>query len=525
MTLSAAGRSLAWAATVDAPATFPITSKGQVTLPKALRQQLGLGRGSRMSFELVGDQIELRKKIQRFTVRGSVSAGAALPGDGDRRSGEHSGGKPKTMKTLGQSGPMASIQLISIGSRGDLEPYLALLEELQQRGHSVHLIGSPNFQQAAADAGIRFTTLPGDFRELLGSPAGLELLEGKAVRLIDDERLSRWLEIGREAIRGCDLLLAAPLALWAYHLAEAEGCRFGVVSPIPVVGTRAFPFLKWPGDPEHRRWRGRLHQFSYEAVRLLGWRRDAKVIQAFRHRQGLPRLPWRGTKARRNTPQQLQSPTVLHLFNRHLLARPDDWPATARITGYCLRTRTTAESYRPPSDLQRFLEEGPAPIYAGFGSMIPRNPHQLAAVLVDAAQQANQRLILSPGWGRVLPPSALPPSVFVLEECPHSWLFPQLEAAVHHGGAGTTASTLCSGLPSTVVAFFADQPAWGRTLEQLGVSPATHRATTVTAEALSASLRTIATNPRFRQRAKALRDLIRSDNGTAATADAVEELL
>jgi len=427
---------------------------------------------------------------------------------------------------------MASIQLISVGSRGDLEPYLALLQELRQRGHSVQLIGSPNFQQAAAEAGIGFSALPGDFRELMGSPTGLELMEGKAVRLIDDQRLSRWLEVGREAIRGCDLLLAPPLALWAYHLAEAEGCRFAVVSPIPVVGTRAFPFLQWPGAGEARqarglrqRWRGQLHRFSYEAVRLLGWRRDARVIQAFRRHQGLPLLPWRGAKARRDAPPQLKAPPVLHLFSRHLLARPDDWPANARITGYCLSPQAKAKAYRPPSDLQRFLEAGPPPFYAGFGSMIPRNPDKLGAVVVEAAQQAGQRLILSPGWGRVLPQAPLPRSVFVLEECPHAWLFPQMQGAVHHGGAGTTASTLRSGLPSTVVAFFADQPAWGRTLEQLGVSPVTHRATTVTAAALATSLQAIAGEPRFRQRAAALRTLIAAENGTATAADALEQLL
>ncbi len=428
---------------------------------------------------------------------------------------------------------MASIQLISIGSRGDLEPYLALLEELLQRGNDVHLIGSPNFQQAAAESGIRFTALPGDFQVLMSSPTGLELMEGKAVRLIDNQLLSRWLEVGREAIRGCDLLLATPLALWGYHLAEAEGCRFAVVSPIPVVGTKAFPFLRWPGDPSlnqlsaglRRRWRGHLHRLSYEAVRLLGWRREAAVIQDFRRRQGLPRLPWRGVKARKQTPPQLQATTVLHLFSQHLLARPQDWPTSAEITGFCFSSQAKAEAYQPPSDLQHFLEDGPAPFYAGFGSMIPRNPHELASIVIEAAQHTNQRLILNPGWGRVLPKTALPPSVFVLEECPHAWLFPQLRGAVHHGGAGTTASTLRSGLPSTVVAFFADQPAWGHTLEQLGISPATHRATTITADALSDSLRAICTEPSFKQRAEALSRCINKDNGTGKTADALEQLL
>jgi len=96
---------------------------------------------------------------------------------------------------------------------------------------------------------------------------------------------------------------------------------------------------------------------------------------------------------------------------------------------------------------------------------------------------------------------------------------------VHHGGAGTTAATLRSGIPSTVVAFFADQPAWGRTLEELGVSPATHHHTTLTAPALAACLRSMAEIPSYRCRAEQLRDQLAAENGLATAVAALETLL
>ena len=422
---------------------------------------------------------------------------------------------------------MALIRLISVGSRGDLEPYLVLLQELQRRGHSVTLIGSTNFADAAQKAAIAFAPLPGDFRDLLGSPAGLALMQGKPVRLVNDALLQQWLTTAREAIRGCDLLLVPPLALWAYHLAEAEGCRFAVLSPIPVVATGAFPFLKFPArKPSPGRLKRRLNRLSYQAFRLIKWRQDSGVIQAFRSQQlGLPRLPWSGAGARRDAPPPLQAPPILHLFSRHVLERPADWPAHVQITGYCFNPTSTAQTYSPPADLQDFLAAGPPPFYAGFGSMIPRHPESLAAVLVEAARLAGQRLILSPGWGRVVPAAALPSTVFVLEECPHDWLFPQLRGAVHHGGAGTTAATLRSGIPSTVVAFFADQPAWGRTLEALGVSPATHHHTTLTAPALAEGLRSMAQIPSYRCRAEQLRDQLATEDGLATAVAALEALL
>ncbi|MFN5192915.1 MAG: glycosyltransferase [Cyanobacteriota bacterium] len=145
--------------------------------------------------------------------------------------------------------------------------------------------------------------------------------------------------------------------------------------------------------------------------------------------------------------------------------------------------------------------------------MVSREPEALVAVVVEAAQLAGVRLILSPGWGRVVPRTVLPADVFVLEECPHSWLFPRVQAAIHHG------------IPSTVVAFFADQPAWGRTLEQLGVSPTTHRLSTLRAEELAASLRALAGEPRFRQRAQELRQLLAREDRVASTVRAIEARL
>ena len=434
---------------------------------------------------------------------------------------------------------MARIRLISVGSRGDLQPYLAILLELQRRGHQVSLIGSINFQAVAEAHGLSFVPLPGDFTSLLSSEAGLALMQGKPVRLISDALLGELLETARAAMEGTDLLLVSPLCLWGYHLAEAAGCPLVVLSPVPIMATGEFPFLGFPASPTSRnggstrhRIRRRLNRSSYRLVSLLKWRQDARVIQAFRRdRLGLQPLPWGGVQSRRTPPAHLVDPPVLHLISPQVLPRPADWKASASLTGFCFHEPRTAAGaiqptpYSPDRELSAFLESGPAPFYAGFGSMITRDPEALAAAVVEAAQQARVRMILSPGWGRVVPRAALPADVFLLEECPHSWLFPRVQAAIHHGGAGTTATTLRCGIPSTVVAFFADQPAWGRMLEQLGVSPATHRLSSLSAESLAASIRALAGEPRFRQRARELQQLLAREDGVTSTAGAIEARL
>jgi len=132
---------------------------------------------------------------------------------------------------------MALIQLISVGSRGDLEPYLALLLELQRLGHSVTLIGSTNFADAARKAAIAFAPLPGNFRDLLGSPAGRELMQGKPVRLVSDALLQQWLTTAREAIRGA-------IYCW-YHLNCVAPCITAGPAPRPPPCAAGFPPRWW----------------------------------------------------------------------------------------------------------------------------------------------------------------------------------------------------------------------------------------------------------------------------------------
>lgn len=163
-----------------------------------------------------------------------------------------------------------------MGSRGDLQPYLAILLELQRRGHQVTMIGSVNFQAVAEAQAVPFVPLPGDFTKLLRSDQGLQLMQGKPVRLISDALLSELLETAHPAKEGTDLLLVSPLCLWGYHLAEATGCRLVVLSPVPIMATGDFPFLGFPASPTsetgvrlRRRMRRRLIRSSYRLVSLL----------------------------------------------------------------------------------------------------------------------------------------------------------------------------------------------------------------------------------------------------------------
>jgi sterol 3beta-glucosyltransferase len=116
-------------------------------------------------------------------------------------------------------------------------------------------------------------------------------------------------------------------------------------------------------------------------------------------------------------------------------------------------------SFVPSPELKAFLAKEPKPIYIGFGSVIVKDPDALTKTIIEAVRASGQRAILAKGWGGTNV-EQYPDFIFPLDAVPHDWLFPQLTAAVHHGGAGTTAAAMRAGIPTMVVPFFGDQFFW-----------------------------------------------------------------
>ncbi|MGD1864822.1 MAG: glycosyltransferase [Phormidesmis sp.] len=418
---------------------------------------------------------------------------------------------------------MAQITLLTVGSRGDIQPFCAIAHALIQRGHTVTLAASFNFANFAAQQHIPFAPIAGDFKQILGSPAGIDLLEGDtSVTLIEDDLLWQQLTESWEACQGCDLLIFSPLSLWGYHIAEALKVPAILATAVPVAATAEFPFLQFTKRTQSRL-SGLLNQLSYRLVSTLGWRRSANLINRFRTEAlHLRKLPWPGALYRKEKPPFLSPLPLVHCYSESVIPPAADWGSSVHQAGYCFLE--TAKSFSPSPALKAFLEKSPQPFYIGFGSMIARNPKQLAKTILSALADTGQRAILCSGWGNIQQED-LSDSVYLLEKVPHDWLFPQVAGAIHHGGAGTTAATLKAGIPSIVIPFFADQPIWGKRLEQLGVSPATHPQSALSSEVLARSIRAIVTDDSYRAQAKAIQTKIQAENGVARVVAIAESYL
>ena len=405
---------------------------------------------------------------------------------------------------------MQIISIVGSGSRGDVQPYLALGKGLQAAGYSVRLLTSDDFETLVTEAGLDFgSTGEGaqarvqskEWRETLDGGNFLKILskmraEMKTVAAAGAERLP-------PLLAGSDLIITGMAGIsGTVSIAERFKIPMLQAHVFPFTPTRAFPSPLVPKLPVG----GPLNYLSFQVTRQMFWQNFKVSDVETRKALGMSKAPfWGHFRALDKQPTPL-----LYGYSPHVLPRPGDWPASHHVTGYWFLDEPA--SWSPPAELVDFLDAGPPPVYIGFGSMGSRNPEEAGRIVLGALARAGQRGVIAAGWGG-LSVDDLPETVHAVGELPHSWLFPRMAAVVHHGGAGTTAAGVRAGVPSIIVPFMGDQPFWGQRVVDLGVGPAPIPRKQLTAERLGDAITQATADAGTRQRAAELGRQIRAENG------------
>lgn len=416
---------------------------------------------------------------------------------------------------------MTRILILTVGSRGDVQPYVALGRGLQAAGHQVTVATATDFGPFVTRQGLSYARLRADFMALLETDEGRAALSGgnklglmkKVMPMLRDILDDAW-----EAARDAEALVYHPKPLAGFHLAERLGVPAFVAMPAPILTpTSEFPN---PILPQNLRLGGWFNRLSYAALTPLmtmpyrgltnTWRKD---------KLGLPPRPALASEMVRGG----RPMPVLYAFSPSVVPVPADWDPAVVATGYWFLDEG-GPNWQPPAALQRFLEAGPPPVYVGFGSMVGRDPRASAELAVAALRQAGLRGVLASGAGG-LKAGEVPEGIFLLDSAPHDWLFPRVAAVVHHGGAGTTAAGLRAGRPTVVCPFFGDQAFWGGRVAALGVGPQPMPQKALTAEKLAQALKTATTDAAMRASAAALGQQISAEEGVARAIEVIERQL
>jgi UDP:flavonoid glycosyltransferase YjiC (YdhE family) len=411
------------------------------------------------------------------------------------------------------------LAIFTLGSRGDIQPYVALAKGFKARGHDVRIISDESAEALAAQHGIDGHYLGGDLRKLIDMPAlhrrrRNPMRFARALANAFARLAAGWPAAAAEAAAGSDMLLTSASSYgMGRSIAEKLNIPSCEANTLPYTPTGYLPpvLLPWPGlFPQ-----GAGTKLAHEAMQRAVWLGARPAVDDLRRQLGL--APWRWPFG----PKFSSSAPILLGFSPQLVPRPPDWPANVSVTG-CWYHRSDAD-WRPPADLARFLAAGEKPIYIGFGSMIDRDPQGLTQILVQTVANLGVRAVLARSWGWGDPAGySQDPNIFLLNEAPHEWLFPRMAALVHHGGAGTAGAAARSGVPSVVVPYIADQPYFGWRLERLGVAPRALPRSRLTARSLTEAIGRALRDKDMQRRATALALASSAEDGIGVAAKTIE---
>ncbi len=415
--------------------------------------------------------------------------------------------------------------IVTSGSRGDVQPYLALALRAQRAGHRVTLATHETFRQWIEGFGVPFRPLHGDPRRMLSAPGANAWLSGGS-------RVGLWRfarEFGREfsslidglladlvtVTADADLVVHGAVCMAAAQLQELRKIPVMAGWLAPLTPTRAFPVAGLTYRDARSAADERRNWISHLVGEQLLWQPTRSAVNRWRKQylQAGP-LPYRGPFAAQRTPDY----PACYAYSPAVLPAPPDWPEWIAPTGWWFLDEP---AYAPSEPLAAFLAAGDAPVTIGFGSMTPQHGEWLTSVVLDACQRVECRAVLLQGWGS-LGDTALPSTVHVEREVPHSWLFSRSSAIVHHGGAGTTGASVRSGMPSLVVPLGFDQQFWGSRLHVMGVSPAPIRRRELTVTALATAIRQMRTDSRMHDMAAVLGETVRAEDGTGVALARIE---
>ncbi|KAA0578718.1 glycosyltransferase [Azospirillum sp. Sh1] len=413
------------------------------------------------------------------------------------------------------------VTMISIGTVGDVMPFLALGRVLAQRGHTAMLATYGNFAPLFAGTGVIHHVLPGDATRPMRSEAATRLAKAGTRPLAYLNGLRRQareaaararplLDSAVEGSRDADILVYGLTSLMGGSIAAAMGIPEVQAFFTPVTPTRRFasvlarrdrPFAGGIGNLFNHLATEQILSQPYR-VPLNTWRRDAL---------GLPPVPLRGMLRdanRRRVP-------LLYGFSPEILPPPPDWGGWIDVTGYW--TLPPAD-YQPPSELAAFLADGPPPVYVGLGSFADYDPAAVTRTVLDALD--GRRAILAEGWGG-LGGGDLPSTVLRGAHCPHDWLFPRLSGIIHHAGGGTTGAVARSGVPGLAVPTVGDGFFWARRLHEIGVAPPPVPLRELSAKRLRQGLDAL---PALRGQAEGLARRMAGEQGALRAARLIEEV-
>ncbi|ASO20666.1 sterol 3beta-glucosyltransferase [Actinoalloteichus hoggarensis] len=425
------------------------------------------------------------------------------------------------------------ILVYAYGTRGDVQPYLALAAALGRAGHEAILSAPARFETLASAHGVEFRGRDDEWLGILEDPDVRRILAMGGMRkaLDKDARRRARTRLHDDFRRLFPKILAdtaaaadsdVDLVVHSQEYVDQGGQiaeKLGVPSVLALLHPFIVPSWEYPSGlfPFDTRLPRLLNRLSHVPLRFL--RLERRTLARWRSEDlGLPPRPRSHDMQRRPDGGRV---TVLHGFSRHVVTPASDWPSEVHTTGFWLLPG--GDSWTPPPALAAFLDAGEPPVFIGFGSLAGLDPRETGRAVVAAVRAAGVRAVVSSGWGSIEIDDP-PEDVLIVEEVPYDRLFPRMRAVVHAGSAGAMNEALAAGVPQAACPLHREQELWGNRVHRLGIGPAPVRQRDLNAAVLTEIIRQVVTDRTMAERAARMRTLVRAEDGARVAATVLTDL-
>lgn len=405
------------------------------------------------------------------------------------------------------------IAILTIGTRGDVQPYAVLGQALKERGHQVTLATAKNFEQLVKSYDIDFAAVEADFQELLNSDDGKRMMKGNPFAV--KRNLNTWVYplITNSLTEFYKLATESDIVL--YHVKTLADCfadqfphKMIRANVLPIVEpTSEFPNPALSGFSIPSFLNNLTYKFSNLSIKLL-----SKPIGEFRSKFDLAK--------------KITVPTVRNIYgiSAHFLAVPNDFSTHSKFTGFWFGN----SSMELTSDLTDFMNAGEPPLLLTFGSMPFKSKFDLQTAIIKLTEIFDTRIIVVKGWG-LDQTERLENNhkIKVIASAPYEKLFPLTKAIIHHGGIGTTAECLRAGKPFMICPILypiGDQKFWGQHAYQKRLAVKPIPISKMTEKLFLDSIHELLTNEQLYDNSKQIQILINNENGLKKTIDEIEKL-
>jgi UDP:flavonoid glycosyltransferase YjiC (YdhE family) len=362
------------------------------------------------------------------------------------------------------------ILLIAFGTRGDVQPTIAIGKALKALGHEVGIFTSFNFEDWVIKHNLTFYRSSLDVKKMMQEGEGQDWAENGSKPIFQAKLMRKlvnqdgWL-LSKELWQICqnmDMLISS-FTSNTYVASMAEKLNIKHISLMfqpSLIASRSGMVLPKALFPNKTNFINYL--FSKILIEPACWYLYGPLTNRIRKELlGLPLLN------EREYLKRAKQTLTLHTYSNKIVPQPLDWPSSFHTTGYCFFDEDNQE-WKAPKELIEFLDTKEPVISVGFGSMTGRNREHFSKQVLEAIKKVGCKAVLLSGWSEIKN-NGSSKNIFEISHIPHRWLFQRVKAVVHHGGAGTTAAGLREGKPTVIVPHLGDQPFWGERIFQLGL--------------------------------------------------------